>query len=83
MVASPEEAGVGAGGPMQPGLEVCCAQATLQPSSEALFLPETCPSLCLSDPPFSSENSPALLESENPLSPSEKRGTLLLLLREV
>ena len=29
------------------------------------------------------ENSPALLESENPLSPSGKRGTLLLLLQEV
>ncbi|XP_040105813.1 synaptonemal complex protein 2-like [Oryx dammah] len=41
-----------------------------------------CPSLRLSDPPFSSENSPALFESENPLSPSGKRGTLLLLLRE-
>lgn len=70
----PAEAGVGA------GLEVCRAQATLQPSSGALFLPETCPSLRLSDPLFSSENFPALLESENPLSPSGKCGTLLLLL---
>lgn len=53
----------------------------LQPSSRALILPETCcPSLRLSDPPFSSENSPALLESETPSSPSGKHETLLLLL---